>query len=126
VLRFESGSKARADGDPAAVFDLFNFAWIMCMLQATTLGVMGDAIAQRLERRWNPGQRYELKRTVHAGILNMIIGTKREISCFQLIGLQVTGGHRVVSPLKISPQFLHGSVVCSQKCYHRGHGNHDR
>ena len=43
--------------------------------QATALGVVGDAVAQRLERRWNPGQRYEMKRTVHAGILNMIIGT---------------------------------------------------
>eukprot|EP00752_Nemacystus_decipiens_P004367 g3991.t1 len=45
----------------------------MSFAQATALGVVGDTVAQRLERRWNPGQRYELKRTVHAGILNMII-----------------------------------------------------
>lgn len=42
--------------------------------QATALGVVGDTIAQRLERRWNPGQRFELRRTAHAGILNMVIG----------------------------------------------------
>ncbi|CAN0345367.1 unnamed protein product [Ectocarpus sp. 12 AP-2014] len=41
--------------------------------QATALGVVGDTVAQRLERWRNPGQRYEFLRTVHAGILNMII-----------------------------------------------------
>lgn len=45
-----------------------------CAFQATALGVVGDTVAQKLERRWNPGQKFELMRTVHAGILNMIIG----------------------------------------------------
>lgn len=57
--------------------------YIVCPVhtQATALGVVGDSVAQRLERRWNPGQRYELKRTVHAGILNMIIGTQGCVGC---------------------------------------------
>ncbi|CAM9277098.1 unnamed protein product [Scytosiphon promiscuus] len=57
---------------------LFSFARLTtapptCHVQATALGVVGDTIAQRLERRRNPGQRYEFKRTVHAGLLNMLI-----------------------------------------------------
>lgn len=68
------GLKARVDSDHAAIFALV----FLQMPQATTLGVVGDSIAQRLERRWNPGQRYELKRTLHAGILNMIIGKFRK------------------------------------------------
>lgn len=63
-------------GEPLAI-TLYPYLTLLpscCPVQATALGVVGDSVAQRLERRWNPGQRYELKRTVHAGILNMIIG----------------------------------------------------
>ncbi|CAM9752890.1 unnamed protein product [Sphacelaria rigidula] len=45
----------------------------MSFVQATALGVVGDSIAQHLERRWHPGQRFDFTRSAHAGVLNMVI-----------------------------------------------------